>query len=191
MSTKIYNAYLFKRDSDFSDLENVQNYLNDLKSKYVDWVAKDMSRFDNLFSLDSDEIMQSLEKSSSNVDGFHFLDYSLDCIVYSKKFDGHNYIAIQFFPSRASQRFISEHVQLKDFHYQDQTDDEQENEPDWEERKRFWDAVFDKNWTAAENGLGYVFYSGREWLITSRISLKFYKLKADRIEKNEQIEQSR
>jgi hypothetical protein len=48
---------------------------------------------------------------------------------------------------------------LADYHYQDQSDDEDEDNPDWEERGDMWDELYDGYDTSAQVGFSYEFFS--------------------------------
>lgn len=182
MSMRVFYAYLFKEDARFEDLAEVQTYLNDLKVEFLKWVPEHMLKWPIAEKVtETYERIKRLEKDTKSMENGGVWDYQLTCTVYCKTVEGKNYIALQFFPSSWGNQFLKEHVKLREFWYENQTD-EGFDLPDYELREKFWKAVFDKYWYPSEAGLDFTFYDGTNWSTSHKIIANLEKLEKSRKE---------
>lgn len=75
---------------------------------------------------------------------------------------------------------------LKDFHYQNQTDhDEEINESEWEEREKVWDEIFAVASTPKEVSFSYSFFDVEDvWLVGNKVINKYWEAKKNDIQKD-------
>lgn len=181
---RVFYAYLFKENAEFSDVDKAREYLADLREKFKKWVPKDMLRWDMLVDkMDTQcDVIEQLEKDTKQPYKGGIWDYQLQAVIFAKTFDGVNYIAIQFFPSNSVVKFIKENVKLREFWYENQTD-EGFDLPDWEEREKFWEAVYEKFGTASELGLSCDIYNGDNFRVSDAIAREFWRLKKEKDQK--------
>lgn len=187
MSMKVFYAYLFKENADFSDVDKARAYLADLREKFIKWVPKDMLRWDCFYRnmKDQFDVIKALEQDTKDPRKGGVWDYQLQAVVFAKTVDGVNYVAIQFFPSNSTAKFLRENVNLREFWYENQTD-EGFDLPDWEEREKFWEAVYEKCRPASEVGLCCDIYDGSNFRVTDTIAMEFWRLKKARDEKSKE-----
>lgn len=163
MSTKIFNAYLYKKDATFTDLTECLKYMNGLRDKFVNWAAECLSKNFSVKDMTTSEIAHKLiDSSQKNEYGLPF-DIQLQSMVYPCQVNDTNYIVIHFFPSRLTEKFLEEFVsnELHDFSFEDQTDS-MFDLPDFDERDEFYDKLF--NDTSIPNRCGFtcdIFYADR------------------------------
>ena len=191
MSMRVFYAYLFKENAEFADVDRAREYLVDLREKFIKWVPKDMLRWDSFYRnmKDQFDVIKALEKDTKQPEKGGIWDYQLQAVIFAKTLDGVNYVAIQFFPSNGTVKFLRENVKLREFWYENQTD-EGFDLPDWEEREKFWEAVYDKCWTASEVGLSCDIYDGNNFRVTDTIAMEFWRLKKARDEKSVEKQQN-
>lgn len=184
MSTKVFYAYLFKENAEFGDVDKAREYLADLREKFIEWVPKDMIRWDSFYKDIGDrfDVMQAIEKDTKDPFKGGVWDYQLQATVFAKTLDGVNYIAIQFFPSNGVVKFLKENVKLREFWYENQTDDGFDL-PDYPLREKFWESVYDKCGIPSECGLNYNIYDGTNFRVTGTIATAFCKLRDSKKEK--------
>lgn len=187
MSMKVFYAYLFKENADFSDVDKAREYLADLREKFKMWVPKDMLHWDSFYrDMESEfDVIEALEKDTKQPEKGGVWDYQLQAVIFTRTLDGVNYIAIQFFPSNGAVKFLRENVNLREFWYENQTD-EGFDLPDWEEREKFWEAVYEKCGTASELGLSCDIYDGDNFRVSGAIAREFWRQKKARDEKSEE-----
>lgn len=175
MSMRVFHAYLFKENAEFKDINEARKYIRDLEKDYVKWVAKDMSKWTTILKLDRFEQMKKLQSDTKNQEIGGVWDYQLQCIMIAKEVDGVNYIAFQFFPSNPAAKFLREHVKLREFWYENQTD-EGFDLPDWDFRRKFWDEVY--NDVSSPSKVGFVcdIYDGTNFRTTHDIISELSKL---------------
>lgn len=176
MSTKIFNAYLYKKDATFTDLTECLKYMNGLRAKFVDWAAECLSKNFHVKDMTTSEIAHNLiDSSQKNEYGLPF-DIQLQSMVYPYQVNDTNYIVIQFFPSRLAADFLEEFVsnELHDFSFEDQTDS-MFDLPDFNERDEFYDKLFKD--TSIPNRCGFacdIFYT--DWNLAVDIAFKIKEL---------------
>ena len=124
MSTKVYYAYLFKENAEFKDVWEAQKWVNQLRKKFIEWAPKELARWDFNLKYDHFNRIKRLEEETKDPRKGGIWDLQLQTLIYCREVDGVNYIAIQFFPSNATARFLHDHVKLREFWYQDQVDNE-------------------------------------------------------------------
>ena len=187
MSIKVFYAYLFKENADFSDVDKARAYLADLREKFKMWVPKDMIPWDSFYrNMESEfDVIEALEKDTKQPEKGGVWDYQLQAVIFTRTLDGVNYIAIQFFPSNSAVKFLRENVTLREFWYENQTD-EGFDLPDWEEREKFWESVYEKCGTASELGLSCDIYDGNNFRVSGAIAREFWRLKKARDEKSKE-----
>ena len=187
MSMRVFYAYLFKENADFSDVDKAREYLADLREKFKKWVPKDMLRWDSFVDKMETQcdVIDQLENDTKQPFKGGVWDYQLQAVIFTKTFDGVNYIAIQFFPSNSTAKFLKENVKLREFWYENQTD-EGFDLSDWEEREKFWEAVYEKSGIASELGLVYDIYDGDNFRVSDAIAREFWQLKKARDKKREE-----
>ena len=181
MSMKVFYAYLFKENAEFTDVDRAREYLADLRKKFIEWVPKDMLRWDSFYRDMKTEfdVIEALEKDTKDPRKGGVWDYQLQAVVFPKTIDGVNYVAIQFFPSNSTAKFLKENVKLRPFWYENQTD-EGFDLPDWEDREKFWEAVYEKCRPASEVGLCCDIYDGNNFRVTDTIAREFWRLKEEK-----------
>jgi hypothetical protein len=184
MSTKVFYAYLFKENAEFGDLDKARAYLADLREKFIEWVPKDMIRWDSFYNDIEDrlDVMKALEKDTKALFKGEVWDYQLRAVVFPRTLDGVNYIAIQFFPSNGVVKFLKENVKLREFWYENQTDDGFDL-PDYPLREKFWESVYDGCGVPSERGFSCDIYDGTNFRVTGTIATAFCKLRDAKKEK--------
>ncbi len=184
MSTKIYDAYIFNGEYDdvLPLLKGLKKLTIDqlkydiscklimdnlILSKHFPWISED-KKMSDLKWFDLSKILSDIFKNESLLDFYGFKSPS--CIIYM--IDGK--IALQFFQIHSEiKKIIDSDDRIMDYHYQNSTDqsnykwDEKWNDmsksrkseltKDWNDRKLFWDKVFDDYGTPIESGLMYNF----------------------------------
>jgi len=184
MSMRVLYAYLFKENAEFKDIQEARQYINDLREKFIKWVPTDMIKWTTIMKLSRAEQMEKLEKDTQDPEIGGVWDYQLQCVMFAREVDGVNYIALQFFPSRPVVKFLKENVNLREFWYENQTD-EGFDLPDWEFRRTFWNTVYHKYWTSSQAGFACDIYNGTEWNTTSSIMSELAVLADKQKEKKE------
>lgn len=184
MSMRVFYAYLFKENATFNDLQDARTYINELRNKFIKWVPKDMVKCPKLLELDRVERMKRLEEDTKDQSIGGTWDYQLQCTMFAREIDGVNYIAFQFFPSRPVAKFLEENVKLREFWYENQTDDGFDL-PDWEFRGNFWNTVYDTCWTPAQAGFACDIYDGTQFATTRSIMSELEVLIEKQEEKKE------
>ena len=179
MSMRVFHAYLFKEKAKIEDLAEVQAYLNKLKEKFIKWVPEQMIKWSKPMELDDFDRLKKLEKDTRSLEKGGVWDFQLTCTVYTQKVKGKNYLALQFFPSNMVVKFLRDNVKLREFWYENQTD-EGFDLPDYDLRREFWDKVFEKYWAPAEAGLNYSFYEGNDWTTGMKIIRGLKRLEEER-----------
>ena len=175
MSMRVFHAYLFKENAEFKDIAEARKYIRDLQKEYVKWVAKDMSTWTTILKLDYFEQMKKLQSDTKNTEIGGVWDFQLQCIMIAKEVDGVNYIAFQFFPSNPAAKFLREHVKLREFWYENQTD-EGFDLPDWDFRRKFWDEVYSDVSSPSQVGFACDIYDGTNFRTTHEIMSELSKL---------------
>lgn len=175
MSMRVFHAYLFKENAEFNDINEARKYVRNLADEYVKWVAKDMVKWETLLKLDRFEQMKKLESDTKDPEKGGVWDYQLQCTMFARELNGVNYIALQFFPSNPVAKFLKEHVKLREFWYENQTD-EGFDLPDWELRTDFWNKVYDEAWSPSQAGFSCDIYDGTDFRTTHKIMAEFSKL---------------
>lgn len=173
MSTKIYNAYRYKKS-----VPELIAYLQDYRKKWLDWRIGRL--YANLCSLNKDhavfsdgkiDLSKLLEiiKEQTNkpfVDMFDIFALSGSIVVYFHKKSVYiqTFIFDRDLYSKAPP-FVTK--DMVDFHYQDQADPsyvfnkkysdkkKEKLEKDWQNRKLVWDDIFKNESTPATAGLTY------------------------------------
>lgn len=189
MSMRVFYAYLFKENAEFGDVDKAREYLADLREKFIEWVPKDMLRWDWFYRNMKDQldVIEALEKDTKDPYKEGVWDYQLQAVVFPRTVDGVNYVAIQFFPSNGVVKFLKENVNLREFWYENQTDDGFDL-PDYPLREKFWEAVYEKCRAASETGLCCDIYDGNNFRVTDTIAREFWRLKEAREKKSEEKE---
>jgi hypothetical protein len=184
MSMKVFYAYLFKENAEFGDLDKARAYLADLREKFIEWVPKDMIRWEAFRKdiNDTIDVIKAIEKDTKDPLKGGVWDYQLQATVFAKTMDGVNYIAIQFFPSNAGVKFLRENVKLREFWYENQTDDGFDL-PDYPLREKFWETVYDGCGVPSELGFSFDIYDGTNFRVTETIATAFCKLRDAKREK--------
>lgn len=190
MSMRVFYAYLFKENAEFGDVDKAIEYLADLREKFIEWVPKDMLRWDSFYKDDVNDmldVIRAIEKDTKDPFKGGVWDYQLQATVFAKTLDGVNYIAFQFFPSNGVVKFLKENVKLREFWYENQTDDGFDL-PDYPLREKFWETVYDKCGIPSECGLNCNIYDGISIRVTDTIAREFWRLKEAREKKSEEKE---
>lgn len=175
---RVLYAYLFKENAEFGDLDKARAYLADLREKFIEWVPKDMIRWEAFHDDVNDmfEVKKAIEQDTKQPEKGGVWDYQLQATVFAKTMDGVNYIAIQFFPSNGVVKFIEENVKLREFWYENQTDDGFDL-PDYPLREKFWQMVYDGCGVPSERGFSCDIYDGTNFGVTCTIASAFCKLR--------------
>lgn len=171
MSMRVFYAYLFRENATFNDIQEARTYINELRNKFIKWVPSDMVKMPELpkvLEFDHYEQMKQLEDDTKDPSNDGAWDYQLQCTMFAREIDGVNYIAFQFFPSRRAVKFLEENVMLREFWYENQTD-EGFDLPDWEFRSKFWNTVYSNYWNPAQAGFACDIYDGTQFATTSYI----------------------
>lgn len=187
---KVFYAYLFKENAEFGDVDKARAYLADLRQKFIEWVPKDMLRWDWFYKNLNDhlDVIHAIEKDTKDPFNGGVWDYQLQATVFPRTVDGVNYVAIQFFPSNGVVKFLKENVKLRQFWYENQTDDGFDL-PDYPLREKFWETVYDSYGVPCEVGLNCDIYDGRSFRVTDKIAREFWRLKESKEKKsNEKAE---
>lgn len=180
MSMRVFYAYLFKENAEFKDIYEARKYLNELKEKFIEWVPHDMVKWSSMLHLDEMNafaMMRQLEKDTKDPTNGGIWDYQLQCTMFAREVEGTKYIAFQFFPSNRVVKFLEQEVKLREFWYENQTD-EGFDLPDWELRSTFWNAVYDEYWTPSKAGFTCDIYDGTDFYTTDKIIRNFEKLES-------------
>ena len=177
MSTKVFYAFLFKENAEFGDLDKAREYLADLREKFIKWVPKDMLRWEGFHKDVNDllDVIRAIEEDTKNPFKGGVWDYQLQAVVFPRTLDGVNYIAIQFFPSNGVVKFLRENVKLREFWYENQTDDGFDL-PDYELRGNFWEMVYDGCGVPSERGFTCDIYDGTNFRVTDTIAREYCKM---------------
>ena len=178
MSRKVFYAYLFKENAEFGDLDKARAYLADLREKFIKWVPKDMMRWAEFHKDDVNcmlDVIRAIEKDTKDPFKGGVWDYQLEATVFAKTMDGVNYIAFQFFPSNGVVKFLKATVKLREFWYENQTDDGFDL-PDYPLREKFWETVYDKCSIPAECGFSCDIYDGTNFRVTDTIAREYCKM---------------
>ena len=185
MSMRVFYAYLFKENAEFGDVDKARAYLTDLREKFIKWVPTDMIRWDSFYKdmRGTFDVIRELEKSTKQPLAGEVWDYQLQATVFPKTIDGVNYIAIQFFPANSVVKFLRENVKLREFWYENQTD-EGFDLPDYPLREKFWEMVYDESGIPSECGFNCDIYDGTNFRVTGEIAMEFWKLRKEKKEKN-------
>lgn len=176
MSMRVFYAYLFKENAEFKDIYEATKYVNELRQKFIKWVPNDMLKWPKLLELDHFGRLKQLEDDTKCPEKGGLWDYQLQCTLFAREVNGVNYIALQFFPSGAAAKFLKENVELREFWYQNQTDDGFDL-PDWELRESFWEEVYKEYWSPSRAGLLCDIYDGTDFRTTDSIIMELEKLK--------------
>lgn len=171
MSMRVFYAYLFRENATFNDIQEASAYINELRTKFIKWVPSDMVKMPKLpevVEFSHFEQMKMLEDDTKGSSNHGAWDYQLQCTMFAREIDGVNYIAFQFFPSRRVVKFLEENVKLREFWYENQTD-EGFDLPDWEFRSKFWNTVYSSYLTPAQAGFACDIYDGTQFAITNSI----------------------
>lgn len=171
---RVFHAYLFKENAGFNDIQAARQYLSDLTEKYIKWVARDMKKWPSLLKLDRFEQMKKLQEDTTSETNGGVWDYQLQCTMFAREVDGVNYIALQFFPSNPVAKFLRENVKLREFWYENQTD-EGFDLPDWEFRSKFWEEVYSKCTSASKAGFSCDIYNG-DFMTTHAIMVELARI---------------
>lgn len=187
MSMKVFYAYLFKENAEFADVDRARAYLADLREKFKMWVPTDMLRWDSFYrNMEGEfDVIEALEKDTKQPFKGGVWDYQLQAVIFTRTLDGVNYIAIQFFPSNSTAKFLKDNVNLRPFWYENQTD-EGFDLPDWAEREKFWESVYENCRPASELGLVCDIYDGNNFRVTDAIAREFWRQKKARDEKSKE-----
>lgn len=179
MSMRVFYAYLFKENAEFKDLYEARKYLNELREQFVEWAPTEMIKWSWPMEKDFIGRINQLQEDTKNPEKGGVWDYQLQCVIFPREVNGVNYIALQFFPSNATAKFLKKHVKLREFWYQDQVDaeDEDGNIPlDWELRDVFWNAIYDKYWTPNKAGFVCDIYDGTDFGMSDKMIRNLEKL---------------
>lgn len=187
MSTKVFYAYLFKENAEFGDVDKAREYLADLREKFIQWVPKDMIRWDSFYKNMNDQldVIRALERDTKEPFKGGVWDYQLQAVVFPRTLDGVNYIAIQFFPSNGVVKFLRENVNLREFWYENQTDDGFDL-PDYPLREKFWETVYDGCGVPRERGFVCDIYDGTSFRVTDTIAREYCQMMRSKEEKDVQ-----
>lgn len=155
MSTKIYDAYLY-RGTIHSLMAHLAKLRAELRERFVTQAAGWWSPEDFNFLNFSDGLRKMLRSGERfcQVDGVTQLNPACSAVVYPARVGRRSGLLVQFFGV--------EHLDLdkllprrfRDFHYQDQTD-HPFSRREWVRRKRTWDRVFRGARTPEQAGLTY------------------------------------
>lgn len=187
MSMRVFYAYLFKENADFSDVDKARAYLADLREKFIKWVPKDMLRWDFFYRNMKDQldVIKALKHDTKDPFNGGVWDYQLQATVFPKTVDGVNYVAIQFFPSNGVVKFLKDNVKLREFWYENQTD-EGFDLPDYPLREKFWETVYEGSGVPCEVGLNCDIYDGSSFRVTDTIAREFWRLKEAKEKKSKE-----
>lgn len=177
MSMRVFYAYLFKKNAEFKDLYEAQKYLNELREQFVEWAPTEMIRWSWPMEKDFIGRINQLQEDTKNPEKGGVWDYQLQCVIFPREVNGVNYIALQFFPSNATAKFLKKYVKLREFWYQDQTDDGFDL-PDWKFRSEFWNAVYDKYCTPNKAGFVCDIYDGTNFGMSDKMIRNLEKLES-------------
>ena len=189
MSMRVFYAYLFKENAEFADVDRAREYLADLRKKFIEWVPTDMIRWDSFYRNIKDhiEVIEAIEHDTKQPEKGGVWDYQLQAVIFTRTLDGVNYVAIQFFPSNRTAKFLKENVKLREFWYENQTD-EGFDLPDYPLREKFWETVYEVFSVPSEAGLNCNIYDGSSFRATDKIAREFWRLKEAKEKKSKEKE---
>lgn len=169
MSTKIWTAYKlrranqlwpFLRDARRTALDNVKAALRKLYLNMMSEVQEDSEEFkkakDNPYMEMSDEKARFEVVDQVITEGYQqamispYRDlFNFDVSLTFREFEGGYYIIPHSdMVMRDVWKFLATHKMVRDYHYQNQTDQPKEiSNRAWNERKRVWDGIDDAGWT--------------------------------------------
>jgi hypothetical protein len=173
LSTKIYNAYVWKS----GDIHSLIRRLHKIKEACFEYY---LPKIDFEFTVEKiTGYWDQQEKIKEAMRKGHYdpLNISCSAIVYfyTDKAEGDK-IIVQFFGLPWGDESFSKRVRLtgfKDFHYQNSTDilEKGITEQEWKYRKKVWDNIFKKSHLPCEAGLTFDFI--QEPQIIDIVSLLF------------------
>lgn len=155
MSTKIYDAYLYK-----GTLHSLVRFLDKLRDNQQEKFVKeaaglcDPEDFNPLAFADG---LKAMLRRGLNVDAIgdvYMANPACSAVVYTARVRGDDRLIVQFFGfDRGLDELLPPRL-FKDFHYQNQTDHD-ESASEWALRKRVWDRIFRRHTTPAQAGLTF------------------------------------
>lgn len=176
MSMVIPNAYLFKKNADFNDLNKCIAELVDLKKKYHEWLLKEFAEHDYMnkdvcptgdYKTDWSRIRsfgKMLKKRSETAERAVGFDLSFNAIIYCRPVNGVNFIVVQFFPGMHANQFLrTKPINWPEYWYTNQCTDGCEDIPDYPEREEFWEGLFEKSGIPSENGFNFELIPMADW----------------------------
>lgn len=156
MSTKIYNAYLYK-----GTLHSLVRFLDKLRDgqqeKFVKEAAGLCAPDDFNFGAFTQGFKDMLRRGL-NVDAIgdvYMANPACSAVVYAARVGGEDRLIVQFFGISEGEldKLLPQRL-FKDFHYQNQSD-HAESASEWALRKRVWDRIFRRHTTPAQAGLTF------------------------------------
>ncbi len=161
MSTKIYNAFKFKKSH--SDLMPFLTEIkNIVESETINYILKFEIKDDIKYS----EIIKVLNELENN----SILNLKSSIVVYFHKNDIYLHFFLPIFYSDKSLRLFTDY--LEDFHYQDQCDRPDDiSDGDWEHRCTVWKEIFSGNVSYIPLDSGVVWHINRD---LNYLALKIY-----------------
>lgn len=156
MSTKIYDAYLYK-----GTLHQLVKFLDKLRADLKDTAVTTFAGSWSPKDFDFGEFTEGLRKMLKSgervvlVADAAVMNPACSAVVYPTKIDGEDVLLVQFFGFGGNDldKLLSK-TKFRDFHYQNSSDTEVPTR-EWALRKLVWDKIFRTARTPAEAGLSF------------------------------------
>lgn len=152
MSTKIYNAYLYK--GTLLNLQNILMRVRNARTEY--WLGKfGEHELRSYYSRHTSPLSPLLKEKCDDVDREAAVIYP---ILHPDDDSARNAMLVQFFGEHSLQKRVRKIQSFYDFHYQNQTDPPDDIYPkSWEKRGKIWDRIFDRPGCRTPAQAGFTF----------------------------------
>jgi hypothetical protein len=174
MSTKIYDAYLYK-----GTLHQLVKFLDKLRRDLQDKFVTDAASHWSPNDFDGGDFMGGLRKMLKSgerfveVAGELLVNPACSAVVYPTRIGKRDELLVQFFGVDYSEKLLPR-GRFADFRYQNQTDTAIPAK-EWALRKRVWDRVFKTSHTPAQAGLAFDLIGESAYVdLTMRVSEKMH-----------------
>jgi hypothetical protein len=156
MSTKIYDAYLYK-----GTVHALMRFLSEMRQEKIDRFIKETAELIAPNDFDFGGFMAGLRKDLSSGErvmeiakGIYTSNPACSAVVYPTRVGHKNAVLVQFFGIEDRSLDKLPRRLFRDFHYQDQTDTPI-GPREWARRKATWARIFKHSSTPAQVGLSY------------------------------------
>lgn len=170
MSTKIYDAYEWK-----GSVTEAFTFLNDMRSRVEKQAVRTLLTYQYHNQMPQ---FRLIEKIQETIKSGHSgpLNITSSAVIYLYK----DRTFIQFFGlDRTWDRRLSKVKKLRDFHWQNQTDQPSNvTDSQWDERSKVWEGIMNKNrWCPSDAGLSFNFVSDSYPSLDNIVSKVYTSLK--------------